>query len=84
MPAVEPQEGWLHETLSGASRFLNGVTGGDGAVTFSARCGHLAARGSPLGQALARTLDQLPFNGVGHCEASRLWHVERGLLPPTP
>lgn len=83
MPPVDRQEGWLHETLSGASRFLNGLTGGDGSVTFSARCGDMAAAGRPWGPQLVAFVDWL--NRLhGHCENARLWHVDHGLLPERP
>lgn len=72
---------WGEEVLSGVSRTLNAVLGGDGAVTFSARVWDAARRGSRVGHWLAAAIDlALRWKERDHCRLAWEWHQARGLL----
>lgn len=79
MPPVEPREGWLHESASGGSRFLNALLGGDGAVTYSAACWAARLAGTRFGALRVRMVDALN-SSPGHCQRAHRWHAERRLI----
>ena len=67
---------YLRNVLSGASHFLNALTGGDPRFSFSARVGAGQAAGKRWAQLAAAIIDRLAFSR-NHC----LEHArEEGLL----
>ena len=76
---AEPRQNWPTEVGSAASRFLNAVCGGDGAVTVSAGSWDLLIHGSSWGRWRVDVVDWLNRDD-GHCREAWHWHRARGLI----
>ena len=58
---------YLENLVAGFSHLLNALTGGDARVSFSARVGAAAYRGSVSASVIAALIDALLFSR-NHCE----------------
>lgn len=74
---TEPRESYMTEVISGLSRFLNALVGGDGSVTVSASAWE--SRDKWWGKALVAVLDRLNRD-PDHCRTAWEWHYWRGLI----
>lgn len=67
---------YLENVVAGFSHLLNAITGGDARVSFSARTGAAAYRGSKVAKVITALIDALLFS-KNHC----LEHArEEGLI----
>jgi hypothetical protein len=70
---------YLEEVGSALSRLLNALLGGDGSVTFSARCWALSLDHPSIGRALVGLVDLINAQH-GHCREAWEWHRDRDLI----
>jgi hypothetical protein len=70
---------YAEEVGSALSRLLNALTGGDGSVTFSARCWALRLDRPAIGRVLVAVVDRLNRE-PGHCREAWEWHHARDLI----
>lgn len=70
---------YLEEVGSALSRLLNALTGGDGSVTFSARCWSVRLDRPAIGRVLVWLVDLINVE-PGHCREAWEWHRARDLI----
>ncbi|CAB4142801.1 hypothetical protein UFOVP452_40 [uncultured Caudovirales phage] len=70
---------YLEEVGSALSRLLNALMGGDGSVTFSARCWALRLDHPPICRVLVWLVDAVNVQ-PGHCRGAWEWHRARDLM----